>query len=169
MYRLRLHLMFACLITTTIGSVRGQEPKPPQLTPEEQKLAAEAEKLDRELVQLYQRGQAARAIVKAREALEIRRKLYPDGHPDLAFSLNDLGTVLQAMGSYENAVPLFEQALAMRHKLYPASNYPDGHPELASSINNLGSLLQAMGLYEKALPHVEQALAMFRKLYPASK
>ncbi len=35
-----------------------------------------------------------------REALEIRRRLYPDGHPDLAYSLSNLATLLNTIPPY---------------------------------------------------------------------
>jgi len=166
--------MMATLLLLVALPALAQEPKPPQFTPDEEKLAAEAVKLNGEGFQLFQRGYAAEAIVKARDALEIRRKLYPaakhpDGHPDLAGCLNTLGALLAVMGSYEKALPHYEQALAMYRKLYPAAKYPDGHRDLAQSINNLGGLLNDMGSIEKALPHYEQALAMYRKLYPPSQ
>lgn len=161
--------MMATLLLLVALPALAQEPKPPQFTPDEEKLAAEAVKLNGEGFQLFQRGYAAEAIVKARDALEIRRKLYPaakhpDGHPDLAGCLNTLGALLAVMGSYEKALPHYEQALAMYRKLYPAAKYPDGHPNLATNINSLGILLQVMGQSEKALSHFEEALAMRQKL-----
>jgi CHAT domain-containing protein len=86
---------------------------------------------------------------------------YPDGHPHLARSLNNLGTLLNARGEYGKAQPYYEHALAVCHKLYPMTKYPDGHPHLATSLNNLGFLLQARGEYGNAQPCHEQALAMY--------
>src|SRR6188508_3194667 len=99
----------------------AQEPKPPMITPEEQKLAAEADKLHFDAFFFYQRGQTADAVSKARASLAIRRKIYPvatypDGHPDLANSLNGLGVLLQTMASYEPARLHLEESLAMRQK-----------------------------------------------------
>jgi len=162
-------LAFGCI---PIG--KAQEPKPPELTPEEQKLAEEAKRYSREAVQLYQRGQATEAIAKAQDSLSIRQKLYPaskypDGHVDLANSFHNLGVLLKAMGSYPKALPYQEQAVAMRQKLYPVSKYPNGHEDLASSLNSVGSLMRAMGSYPKALNYFEQALSMYQKLYPVSQ
>ena len=53
---------------------------------------------------------------------------YPQGHPDLATSLNNLGFLLQAQGEYGKAEPFFRQALAMYQKLYPKEKYPAGPP-----------------------------------------
>jgi CHAT domain-containing protein len=103
------------------------------------------------------------------QALAMWQKLYPatkypDGHPHLAQSLNNLGFLLQERGEYGRAQPYWEQALAMRQKLYAATKYPDGHPHLVESLNNLGGLLQARGEYGRAQPYWEQALAMQRLL-----
>ena len=152
----------------------ADDPKPPKLTPEEQKLEAEAVKLNNEAMQLYQRGQFAEAVVKTRRALEIFQQLYPaskypDGHVKIGSSLSNLGIVLEAIGQAEKALPLCQQGLEMYRKLFPASKYPDGHPDLAESLNYLGFVLNAMGQAEKALPYYQQSLEMRQKLFPASK
>jgi len=123
----------------------------PELTPEKKKLAAEAEKLDGEVGQLFQRGQAADAVVKAHKALEIRRKLfrqskYPDGHPDLAVTLNDLGFVLQAMGSFEKALTLLRGGGGDVRKLYPASKVPRRTPRLCQQPQQPGDTVERDGL-----------------------
>jgi CHAT domain-containing protein/tetratricopeptide (TPR) repeat protein len=114
------------------------------------------------------------ALGYCEQALAMRRRLYPeskypDGHPDLASSLHNLGRVLKDMGGYDPALPYCEQALAMRRRLYPESKYPDGHRDLANSLSAMGNSLKKMGRYEPALGYSEQALAMERRLYPESK
>jgi tetratricopeptide (TPR) repeat protein len=148
---------------------RAQDAKPPMLTPEEQKLAAEAKKLNDEGVQLYRQGRPAEAVAKMKQVLETYQRLYPaarypDGHPDLAISLNNLGFLLQQTGQLTRALPYIEQALAMKFKLYATSHFPDGHFDLVVGLNNPGFLLQALGQPAKALPFYEQALAMRQKL-----
>jgi len=39
------------------------------------------------------------------------------------------GYFIFSTGAYEQARPLYDQAIAMFRKLYPVSQYPDGHPE----------------------------------------
>jgi tetratricopeptide (TPR) repeat protein len=94
---------------------------------------------------------------------------YPQGHPYLAGSLNNLGNLLQAQGSYSEARGYYERALAMHRSLYPQERYPQGHPELATSLNNLGSLLQAQGSYGEVQGYYERALAMWQSLYPKDR
>jgi CHAT domain-containing protein len=146
-----------------------------ELTPAERKdLEQRAKEADQQGFRRYQEGKYPDAAKLAEEALTIRRRLYPqkdypDGHPDLAGSLNNLGFSLGARGEYAKAEPLFRHALAMQQKLYPKARYPDGHPHLATSLNNLGILLQAQGEYARAEPFYRDALQMRQKLYPQGR
>src|SRR5207302_429553 len=149
-------------LLSIISTAGADEPKPAALTPEEQKLAAEATKLNRDGVHLYEEGKPAEAATKLRQALEIRQGLYPeakhpDGHPALAAGLGNLGVISRAMGHTEKAVACSQQSLEMCRKLYPASKYPDGHPALAASLGEQGIVLQAMGQAEKALGYYQQS------------
>ena len=73
-----------------------------------------------------------------RQALYPKER-YPQGHPDLADSLNNLGSLLRPRGPTARRGAT-ERALAMSQALYPKERYPQGHPDLATSLNNLGSL-----------------------------
>jgi CHAT domain-containing protein/Flp pilus assembly protein TadD len=120
------------------------------------------------------RGELSQAEQAWRQALALRQKLYlprgyPQGHPDLALSLNSLGYLLQARGDLAGAEPFLRDALAMRRKLYSAAQFPGGHPELANSLNNVGMLLKAQGDLAGAEPFYRDALAMYRQLYPTAR
>jgi CHAT domain-containing protein len=122
----------------------------------------------------YQAANYARAIAALDEALGIYRTLYPktrfpEGHTNLANSLNSLGAMYYSAGEYQKAEPLVREALAMTRALFPRRKYPDGHLELALSLNNLASLHQAAGEYGKAEPLAREALEMHRALYPRAK
>ena len=89
------------------------------------------------------RAPTARRRVTTSAALAMYESLYPQernpqGHPDLARSLDNLGVLLDAQGSYGEARD-YERALAMRQSLYPKDRYPQGHPDLVISLNNLGT------------------------------
>jgi CHAT domain-containing protein len=139
---------------------------PAELTPEQRTaLAKKAAELDKKEYTLYQQGRYAEAVQLRKESHIIREQLYPadkypQGHPDLARSLNNLGFLLSAQGEYAKAEPFLRDALQMRQQLYPADKYPQGHPDLARSLNNLGFLLSAQGEYAKAEPFLRDALAM---------
>jgi CHAT domain-containing protein/Tfp pilus assembly protein PilF len=128
-------------------------------TLEEQAQLVDAKAKNDEVVELYNHGRYAEALVIAREALAIRRRIFGEEHPAVAQSLDNLGNLLQAMGDYAGARPNLEQALAIRRKLLG-----EEHPDVATSLNNVGMLLQATGDYAAARPYLEQALAIFRKV-----
>jgi len=98
-----------------------------------------------------------------RQALYTKER-YPQGHPDLALGLNNLGFVLQTQGAYGEARGYLERALAMRQALYAKERYPQGHPDLASSLNNLGFLLSFQSLYHEAKPFFQQGADMQQDL-----
>jgi CHAT domain-containing protein/Tfp pilus assembly protein PilF len=123
---------------------------------------------------LKDQGEYAGALRYHEQALAMRRRLYPtdrypQGHPHLALSLNNLGALLKDQGEYARALRYHEQALAMRRRLYPTDRYPQGHPHLASSLSNLGGLLRDQGECARARPYYEQALAMWERLYPTDR
>ena len=125
-------------------------------------------------MQEYEKQNYVTAIKYEKTALDICKRLYPtdkypDGHPDLAAHLDNMGGFLDDLGDYDLAKSFYREALAMRKKLYPVDKYPDGHYELARSLNNLGALLFKRGEYGKAEPFCRSAVAMRKKLFPADK
>src|SRR5258707_12431523 len=123
--RCALRVLTLALAAGIVSPLHAQEPKPPELTPEErQKLAISAIKLNPEGVEPNQQGKYAEAVRKLDQTLAIRRTLfpvssYPDGHPSLVHSLINLAYPLHAQGALDKAVTCYEQALAMNRKLYP--------------------------------------------------
>ncbi len=159
-------VVLVVLVALGLGAQAQTEP-PEKLTAEQRKeLEAKGKELNAAAVQAHRKGQLAEATKAAREALAIARQLYPtaeypDGHPDLATSLNNLGFLLWSQRKFPEAEPLFREALAMRQRLYARSD----HPELARSLNNLGVLLRDQEKYAEAEPFYHAALAMERRLH----
>jgi CHAT domain-containing protein/Tfp pilus assembly protein PilF len=138
------------------------------------RLRQEAFGLNDKAVGLYRQGRYADAAALLAQALTIRQRLYPverypEGHPRLGTSLNNLGGLLLARGELDQADSFLRDALAMRRRLYPTARYPAGHPHLAESLNNLGTLLQNRGELGQAEPFYREALAMRQRLYPAER
>jgi CHAT domain-containing protein/tetratricopeptide (TPR) repeat protein len=90
----------------------------------------------------------------------MRRRLYKGDHPNLATSLNNLGSVFQSQGRLTEAEILLREALAMRRRLIKGD-----HPNLALSLNNLGLLLKDQGRLAEAEPLLRDALAIYRRLF----
>jgi CHAT domain-containing protein/tetratricopeptide (TPR) repeat protein len=166
-----LRAVFALLlIGVNLPNAFAQESKPPELSPEEQKLVEQAKKLRVEGRLLYDSEKYPEALRKESEALRILERIYtkekyPHGHADLAAVLDDLVWVWYRLFSPAKALPCAEQALDMRQKLYPVSKYPKGHPDIAASLGALGVIVRAMGTPEKAIQYATQELEMRRRLY----
>ena len=165
------------LLSALTGSViLAQEPKKePELTKEERaKLEAEALRLNQEGLKFSHAAQLPEAEKAFRQALRIRQKLYrsdqyPEGHPELAVSLNNLAGILQEQGQLIAAEALCHQALMIQRKHYPPNRYPDGHPYLAHSLNNLGMVLKSQGRLSQAELLLRETLLLQQKIYPIDR
>ena len=67
-------------------------------------------------IKAYQAGKHADAIKSFEDARKVARQLfntaeYPDGHTNLATSLNNLAALYEAQGKYADAEPLYKDAL----------------------------------------------------------
>ena len=86
----------------------------------------------------------------------------------MATSLNNLAGLYDSQGRYEDAEPLYLQALEMTRKLLGQE-----HPYVASSLNNLAGLYKSQGRYEDAEPLYLQALeiaqAVLGENHPTTK
>jgi tetratricopeptide (TPR) repeat protein len=90
--------------------------------------------------------------------LAIREQVLGPEHPDTAISLNGLAALLDDMGGYGAARPLYERALA----IYEQALGPE-HPNTAASLNGLAALLHLQGEYGAARPLFERALAIYEQ------
>jgi CHAT domain-containing protein len=161
------------LLAACLSRASGQPAAPPDKVADST-LLDRAKQLNAEGLRCYQRGDFASALAPLREGLAIGRKLYPperypQGHPNLAGSLNNLGELHRVAGDLTKAEPLLREALAMRRTLYPKDRFPKGHPNLAGSLNNLGLLLFGAAQYAQAEGLLAEALAMRRALYPKER
>ena len=86
------------------------------------------------------RGSTPQAQPLFEKALEIRRRLLTDDHPDTATSYNSLADNLDAQGKYAAAQPLFEKALEIRRRLLT-----DDHPDTATELQQPGVQPQRPG------------------------
>jgi CHAT domain-containing protein/Tfp pilus assembly protein PilF len=130
-----------------------------------------AEELSGQAEQLYDQARYPQATELLQKALALKKELYPrsqypQGHPDLAKTVNYLGLFQSTQGEYGKAEAAYLEALAMRRTLYPKHEYPHGHPDLAESLANVGLALRHQGEYSKAQPFLRDDLAMTRALYP---
>ncbi len=93
----------------------------------------------------FRQGRFPDAEVQFREAIGVKRKLYPDGHLDLAQSLNNLANVVTTLKRPGEAVPIYLEA----HGLYRKYLGPESS-ELASSLSNLAIAYSVAGQLDDA-------------------
>ncbi len=80
----------------------------------------------------FRQGRFADAEKAFREDIEFKRRLYPEGHIELARSLNNLANTLTTLKHPQEAMPVFAEA----HQLY-RKFLGDESSELAVSLSNL--------------------------------
>jgi hypothetical protein len=90
-------------------------------------------------------GELQLGLARARWELVRNRAGVEDGERRTA--ANDLAMALQHAGDFEDALPLFEDALAMAR-----CTNGDDHPDTLSCINNVAALHNYMGNHHLALP-----------------
>ena len=86
--------------------------------------------------------------------------LFKDNHPNVAWSLNNVGVAYEKLGKYELALEYVQGALQMYR-----TQFKGDHPDVAWSLNCLGVAYEKLGKYDKVLEHSQQALQMYRNCF----
>jgi tetratricopeptide (TPR) repeat protein len=84
-------------------------------------------------------------------------------HPTTLASLNNLASVLQGQGKYEETEVMYRRALKGRENILGME-----HPSTLASVNDIATVLQAQGRYEEAEAMNRQALNGYEKLLGGS-
>ncbi|XP_066293832.1 uncharacterized protein [Branchiostoma lanceolatum] len=98
------------------------------------------------------------------QSLQIRLDIYGENkaHPEIAQSLQYLGSLWQNLGDPKKAISYFKQSLTMRKTIY-GDNKP--HPDIAESLQDLGKSWSKVGDKKKTMSYYEQSLAMIKAIY----
>lgn len=115
--------MMAVVLATVLTGVYGQDTDDP-------------ERLNQEIVRLYQAGRYAEAVPMAEKLVRLNEKALGPEHPNTATNLNNLAELYFSMGDYARAEPLYQRALKIREKALGPE-----HPDTAGSLNNLAQLV----------------------------
>jgi len=129
-----------------------------KMGPDARRRLMEAGRQNRKVFVLANQGKFADAMGPAQSALDARRELLGEKHPDYAASLNSLGYLYEKMGDYAKAEPLYRQALDVRKQALG-----EKHPDYAGSLNNVAYLCESMGEYARAEPLYRQALEVYKQ------
>jgi serine/threonine protein kinase/tetratricopeptide (TPR) repeat protein len=89
---------------------------------------------------LREQGNVTEAEGLYREALAMQKKLWGDGHLNIAQSLHSLADLLRREGKPSEAEPLYREALAIRRKMQG-----NEHPKVAAEIKALSEVLETQG------------------------
>ncbi len=101
------------------------------------------------------RGNYSEAERDAKEALVMSRALGGvEDHPEVATSLVDVALALEFQGDADHAVPLLQEALTIRTRLFGPS-----HPDVIAAQVRLGEALMEDGKANEAEPVLREALA----------
>src|SRR5260370_732406 len=111
-----------------------------------------ATSLDNLAVLYYFIGQYQKAEPLYKQALNIRKGVQGDHHPDYGTSVNNLAALYYSMGQYQKAEPLHQQALEITRRL------GQDHPWYATSLTNLAVLSEATGRHTQALEAFDHAM-----------
>ena len=101
-------------------------------------------------------GDDAAAREHHQRAYELRTRLLPPDHPDLARSLNALGNVHLDRGEYDDALGRYREALELREKVFGP-----GHPVVAGTLNNVSITLRRKGDFDGAVEALERAVRIY--------
>jgi CHAT domain-containing protein/tetratricopeptide (TPR) repeat protein len=105
-------------------------------------------------------GQAKSATAQPlfEKALEIRRRLLTDDHPETAESYDGLAHAIWHQGKFAAAQPLYEKALDIRRGVLG-----DAHPATAHIYNDLALMIKLQGKFARAQALYEKALEIYRR------
>lgn len=93
------------------------------------------------------------ANARLTEALGLRERTFPDGHPDIAESLHVLGLLRLETGDLSEAETLFRREVALREQLTPRHWFVD------DARSRLGEVLLRQGRIDEARPLLESSHA----------
>jgi serine/threonine protein kinase/Tfp pilus assembly protein PilF len=94
------------------------------------------------------------------EALEIRRRVLGNEHPDTLTSVGNMGILLKLQGRLTEAEPYYVEALEGKRRVLG-----DEHPKTLIALSNMGVLLARQGKLAEAEPYYRQALEGFRRVF----
>jgi CHAT domain-containing protein/tetratricopeptide (TPR) repeat protein len=144
------------------GWMSVKEIQPVQLTDLQKQHYAEVRKH-----YLAFKNTAPSKAAERREHLEacvrLQRLALGDDHPHVAFTINELATLLRQQNDFPAARQQLEQVL----NIY-VHTYGQEHLETIAALNHLGILAEDVGDYPLANKHYQQVLAYFRKQPPSS-
>ena len=86
--------------------------------------------------------------------------MFGSDHPDVAASYNNIASIYQTQGKYEEALELHSKSLDIKTRIYGGDN----HPDVATSIKNIGIVYHNKGDRAAATEMCTKAYHIFLKV-----
>jgi CHAT domain-containing protein/Tfp pilus assembly protein PilF len=102
----------------------------------------------------------ARALEAFQKALEIRRAVRGEWHPEVAASYDNIAVVYRADGVYAQALEAFQKALVIRRAVWG-----ERHTYVADSYDKIAAVYYLWGDYKRALEAFQKALVIRRAMW----
>jgi len=99
------------------------------------------------------------AVSLQTSALNTRRNLIGNEHPDTLGSVSNMGSLLREQGLYAEAKSHYREALDSNRRVLGVE-----HPNTLSSVINMGALLVSEGRYTEAEPYYREAIETGRRV-----
>ncbi len=94
-----------------------------------------------------------------KDGLALAESLDGQENEDTAAVYNNIGSMYQDKGDYDDALVQYQKALGIQEKVLGTE-----HPSTAATYNNIGAVYDDMGDYENALVQYQKALAIREKV-----
>ena len=109
----------------------------------------------------YDLNEKDQAISLLEQALEIRQRVLPPSHPDIAKLYSEIGAVLISTNRFQEALNNFEQTRILQSEIFPKN-----HIETARTMNNIGIALYKLNRFEDSLTYINQAVQIAQEILP---
>ena len=106
-------------------------------------------------------GKYHRALSNFKVALQIRKELYGQTHPEVASALLQIGDTYMRLKEYTKATTQINNALKIYEEYFGTV-----HPTIANCYHSLGNIFLSQNLYDEAKGYYEKCLEIDKQFYP---
>ncbi len=166
-----IFLLIAGLFLSALYLRRGaprssslEEPSQPLLAEGVQELSADQQRkqkkanaLDTQVYRLWKAQKYDEALPEASHAVQLKREIYGETHPEVAFSLFNLAAQYDGLGRYDRALGTHRQALKIRLLTLGTS-----HPLTAESYFQIGLLYRQIKQPQLAISSFDHAIQTWK-------